>query len=218
MEYTHRAFYNSLSFSESKVYSTAYFRGEFAAVRKNLFPMNIDSQKGILDVGIALSAIRAGYKAQCDPKIKFYGLSTNRLNDRNRQKIQRATLNQECMIQNRDLLFKPNFFGRVIYPSNVAIHLISPLLFLVSLIFLPLAILEIPWQIDMLLLILVLGCCSVSKVRNTLLTFIQSQIYLLIGLFKATLFGHAKFLKQVETTRKYFEVPTVQSSDKNSRN
>jgi glycosyltransferase involved in cell wall biosynthesis len=206
MEQTHRGFYNTLSFSESIVYSTSYFRGEFAAVRKSLFPVNIDSEKGILDVGIAFSAIRMGYKAQCDQRIKFYGLATNRLNDRNRQKIQRATLNQECMLQNRDLLFAPNFFGRVIFPSNFSIHIISPILFLFSLILFPFAVLEVSWQISILVLAAVMASCLIANVRNTLLTFIVSQVYLLIGLLKATIFGRPKFLKQVETTRRHFDV------------
>jgi glycosyltransferase involved in cell wall biosynthesis len=206
MEQTHRSYYNIFSLSESIVYSTSYFRGEFAAIRKLLFPMNIDSYRGILDIEIALSAIRAGYRAICDPRIKFYGLATNKLSDRNRQKIQRATLNQECILKNKDLLFTPNFYGRVIFPTKFADHIISPFLFLVSTLLFPLVLVEFPWQIDALFLIVFVGCCFVTKVRSLILTFAQSQVYLLIGLLKATIFGHPKFSNQVETTRRNFDI------------
>ena len=91
--------------------------------------MNVDSDQGILDVEMALSAIRVGFRARCDPRIKFYGLAANKVDDRNRQKIQRATLNQECILKNKDLLFAHNFYGRVIFPTQFAIHIISPVLF-----------------------------------------------------------------------------------------
>jgi biofilm PGA synthesis N-glycosyltransferase PgaC len=205
MEYAHRAFYNLFSISESVVYSTYYFRGEFAGIRKSLFPMNVDSQKGVLDVEIALSAIRAGYRAKCDPRIKFFGLAAGTLNDRNKQKIQRATLNQESIIQNRDLLWTPNLFGRVIFPCTFAIHMVSPVLFMISIALSPLAMLELPWQIDALVLSAIAISCLITKVRNTFLTFVQSQVYLFIGLMKATIFGRPKFLSQVESTRRDFD-------------
>ncbi|XES78369.1 MAG: glycosyltransferase [Candidatus Bathyarchaeia archaeon] len=206
MEHTHRSLYNTFSISESKVYSTYYFRGEFAAIRRELFPMNVDSRKGILDVCISLSAIRAGYKAKCDPRIKFYCLATNRSDDRNRQKIQRATLNQESMLQNRDLLFTPTPFGRVIFPNTFAIHLVSPLLFLCAVLLIPLVLLELPWQLVALICVFIVAVFLPSKTRNILIAFIQLQLYLLIGLMKATVFGHSRFLKQVKTTRREFDM------------
>jgi cellulose synthase/poly-beta-1,6-N-acetylglucosamine synthase-like glycosyltransferase len=205
MEHTHRSFYNMFSISESIIYSTSYFRGEFAAIRKTLFPINIDSDKGILDVEIALSAIRAGYRAKCDPQIRFYGLAADKVSDRSRQKIQRATLNQECLIKNRDLLFTGNFYGRVILPATFATHMISPVLFLASILLLPFALFELPWQLDILVFSFVVICCLVPKVRGVFLTFALSQVYLLIGLLKATVLGRPKFLKQVETTRRNFD-------------
>jgi cellulose synthase/poly-beta-1,6-N-acetylglucosamine synthase-like glycosyltransferase len=212
MEHTHRSFYNLFSISESIVCSTSYFRGEFAAIRKHLFPMNVDSDKGILDIEIALSAIRSGYRAKCDPRIKFYGLATDRLNDRNRQKIQRATLDQECILKNRDLLFTPNFYGRVIFPTKFAIHIISPILFFVSALLFPVALLELPWTIDVFVLGAFAVCCLIPNVRNLFLTFAQSQIYLLIGLMKATFLGRPKFPKQVKSTRRNFDPVSYQQS------
>jgi glycosyltransferase involved in cell wall biosynthesis len=211
MEHTHRSFYNLFSISESILFSTSYFRGEFAAIRKPLFPMNVDSDKGILDVEIALSAIKAGYRAKCDPNIKFYGLAANEVGDRNRQKIQRATLNQECILKNRDLLFMNNLYGRVIFPTKFAIHIISPVLFFASIFLFPFALFELPWQFGVFVLGIFLVCFLVPKTRDIFLTFALSQIYLLIGLLKATIFGHPKFLKQVESTRRNFD--TISDKD-----
>jgi hypothetical protein len=204
MEHTHRLFYNLFGVSESIVYSTSYFRGEFAAIRKFLFPTSVDS-KGILDVEIAISAIRAGYRAKIDPRIKFFGLAADRFSDRNLQKIQRATLNQECILKNKDLLFSHNFYGRVIFPTKFGMHITSPVLFFVSTLLFPLALFEVPWQIDTFVLSVFVVCCLVPKVRNIFLTFAQSQVYLSMGLLKATIFGRPKFLKQVESTRRNFD-------------
>jgi len=205
MEHTHRIFYNLFSVSESIVYSTSYFRGEFAAIRKFLFPMNI-GEKGILDMEIAFSAIRAGYRAKCDPRIKFFGLAADKLSDRNLQKIQRATLNQECLFKNRDLLFSPNFYGRMIFPSMFTIYITSPVFFLFSFLLFPLVLLELPLMVAVFLLSSFAVCCLISQVRNLILTFLQSQLYLLIGLSKV-IFGRQKYLKKVESTRRNFDLP-----------
>ena len=205
MEHLHRSFYNMFSISESIAYSTSYFRGEFAAIRKNLFPMNTDSDVGILDVQIALSAIRAERRAIVDPNIKFYGLAANKMSDRNRQKIQRATLNQECILQNKDLLFTHNFYGRVIFPAQFATHITSPVLFFASILLFPFVLIVLPWQIDAFLLGVFVVACLVSKSRDFIVTFVLSQVYLFIGLFKATVWGRPKFLKQVESTRREFD-------------
>jgi cellulose synthase/poly-beta-1,6-N-acetylglucosamine synthase-like glycosyltransferase len=212
MEHTHRLFYNLFGVSESIVYSTSYFRGEFAATRKFLFPTSVDSNKGILDMEIAFSAIRAGYRAKCDPRINFFGLAADRFSDRNRQKIQRATLNQECILKNRDLLFSSNYYGRVIFPCKFAMHITSPVFFLVSAVLFPLALLELPWMVVAFLLSSFAVCCLIPKVRNFILTFLQSQAYLLVGLLKATFFGRPKFLKQVESTRRNFDPVSNQQS------
>jgi glycosyltransferase involved in cell wall biosynthesis len=209
MEHAHRLFYGMFGISESIVYSTSYFSGEFVAVRKFLFPMNVDS-KGILDVEIAMSAIRAGYRAKVDSRIKYFVLAADRIADRNRQKIQRATLNQECIIKNRNLMFLHNLYGRLIFPTKFAMHILSPIFFLASAILLPLALLELSWMVTGLLLASFVVCCLISKVRNSILDFLQSQVYLLIGLSKAV-FGRPKYLKQVETTRRNFDLPPTET-------
>jgi len=175
MEHTHRKVYNMFSVSESIVYSTYYFRGEFAAIRKSLFPLNVDNDRGILDVEIGFSAIRAGFQSKCDPRIKFFGLAADRLNDRNRQKIQRATLNQECILKNRDLLFLPNFYGHIIFPCVFATHITSPIFFVISAVLFPFVLLELPWMVVAFLLSSFAVCCLIPQVRNFILTFLQSQ-------------------------------------------
>jgi cellulose synthase/poly-beta-1,6-N-acetylglucosamine synthase-like glycosyltransferase len=205
VEHTYRLLYNLFSISESIIESTSYFRGEFAAIRKSLFPMNVDSDKGILDVEIAIAAIKAGYQAKCDPRIKFFGLAANRFDDRNRQKIQRATLDQECLLKNTDLLHLSNYYGRIIFPCMFSMYITSPIFFLVSVFLLPFALLELPMIVTAFLLSSFIVCSLIPKTRNLIITFTESQIYLLIGLSKATLFGRPKFSKQVESTRKNFE-------------
>ena len=170
MESIYRNFYNAFSISESEIYSTVYFRGEFAAIRKNLFPVNASGKRGILDVEIALNAIKSGYKAKCDPRIKFYGLAANSNQDRNRQKIQRATLGQETILKNIDLLFAPNLFGRIIFPCQFAMYIFSPVLILACMVLLPLALAELPIVIMTGILLFLLPACYLLQ-QETLCWF-----------------------------------------------
>jgi len=91
-----------------------------------------------------------------------------------------------------------------------SIHVISPVLFIASFALLPLVLLQLPWQMDIIVLSVLAASCLLPKVRNTFLTFIQSQVYLFIGLMRATVFGRPKFLKQVESTRKTFDLDSPQ--------
>jgi len=219
MESIYRKFYHMSSIAESIAYSTSIgFRGEFVGVRKELFPMTVNSGKGILDVEIALGVIRKGYRAICDERIKFFGLAADNLGDRNKQKIQRATLNQETILQNIDFLLRPKFktFGLVTFPSNFVMYFISPFVFLILLGMCPLVIINwlIPSQIlihpEILASIFVATVLSLSFARARahkclafVLAFFHAQFSLAMGVLRI-FWGRPKFLSQVRSTRKDF--------------
>lgn len=219
MESIYRKFYHMSSIAESIAYSTSIgFRGEFVGVRKELFPMTVNSVKGILDVEIALGVIRKGYRAICDERIKFFGLAADNLGDRNKQKIQRATLNQETILQNIDFLLRPKFktFGLVTFPSNFFMYFISPFVFLILLGMFPLVIIN--WLIhsqilihpEILASIFVAIVLSLSFARAHahkclvfVLAFFHAQFSLAVGVLRI-FWGRPIFLSQVRSTRKDF--------------
>jgi len=219
MESIYRKFYHMSSIAESIAYSTSIgFRGEFVGVRKELFPMTVNSGRGILDVEIALGVMRKGYRAICDKRIKFFGLAADNLEDRNRQKIQRATLNQETILQNIDFLFRPKFktFGLITFPSNFVMYFISPFVFLILLCMFPLLIIN--WLIHsqivihpqiltfifiVIVLSLVFARTRAHKCLVFILAFFHAQFSLAIGVLRL-FWGRPKFLSQVRSTRKGF--------------
>jgi biofilm PGA synthesis N-glycosyltransferase PgaC len=207
MESMYRRFYHMSSMAESIAYSTSIgFRGEFVGFKKELFPMTVNSTKGVLDVEIALGVIRKGYRAIVDERIKFFGLAADNLKDRNRQKIQRATLNQETILQNTDFLFRPKFktFGLITFPSNFVMYFISPLIFLTLLGMLSLFVINCIMQSQILTLAFILAALSIAvlsaRARVFILAFFHAQLSLVIGILRI-LFGKPKFLSQVKSTR-----------------
>jgi len=211
METTYRNFHEKMRLAESAMHSTSHFKGELVGVRRDLFPFNMDPNKGALDRGIAFNAIRKGYKAVCDERILFYDIATSSLKDRNRQKTQRGTLLQETMLQNLDMLFNPRFkaFGLLVFPSNFFIYFLFPPVFLALTLMFPIVLLYLAshslFVASALIVMLVLAMASSKKVFLFLLTFLHSQIILVVGLIRIAIIGKQKFLKQVEGTRKHDE-------------
>jgi len=213
MESTYRKFFNMSCIAESNAYSTSHFRGEFVGLRKELFPMTVNSRKGILDVEIALGVIQKGHRAICDERIKFFVSATSTLEDINRQKIQRATLIQETIIRNIDFLFKPKFktFGLVVFPCNFIMYFISPIIFLTLLGLYPLLVINCILHSQVLTLIAVMPALFIifsKKYRIFILAFLHAQYSLTVGMFRIALLGRPDFLSQVKSTRKGFVSPT----------
>jgi len=207
MEKTYGGLYERMRLAESYLYSTSHFKGEFVAVRRSLYPLNLHPYKGLLDHGIAYNAIRQGYKAICDEKIIFYDIATDNLGDRNLQKTQRAILVEEDLVQNRDMLLNPKFglFGTVIMPANILLHFAFPILFIGLLVLAPFVVIQLlTYYLVATVILLAAGTIIVfciKPIRIFVFTFFHSQIVLFIGMFHL-LFGKHKLIKQVKGTRR----------------
>lgn len=224
MEQTYGSFHEEMRLAESAFCSTSHFKGELIGIRKDLFPFNINPNKGVLDAGIAFNTIRNGYRAICDESIIFYDIATDNLKDRNRQKIQRGTLLQQTILQNADMLFNRKFgnFGLLVFPSTFFIYTLSPVLFLASVAVFPLVILELVLQYPLITLSLItlLGVAMVltRKALTFFLTFLHSQVVLVIGLMRIAFQREQKFVRQVEGTRKSASVDQCGARTENQRN
>lgn len=206
MEFAYRKFYDMMRLAESKAYSTHHFRGELVAVRKELFPMDMDPVKGVLDAGIAYNVIRRGYRAICDERIKYLEPATETLRDRNKQKIQRGTLGQETMIQNIDMLFNPKFktFGLFTFPCNFLMHMVAPPIFVTLLFLFPFFFLclYLMTPIVFFCALIITSCVLIFKqTRTVLLSFIHAQYSLTMGLLRIFVFGRPRFHDQITSTR-----------------
>ena len=207
MEKTYGSLYEKMRLSESYLYSTSHFKGELVGVRRRLYPLNLHPYKGLLDHGIAYNVIRQGYRAVCDEKIIFYDIATDNLGDRNLQKMQRAILVEEDLLQNIDMTLNPKFglFGTIIMPANLLLHFAFPILFIALLAITPFVLIQllIHYLVGTIILLLAVTITALStkRIRIFLFTFFHSQIVLFIGMLHLV-FGKHKFVKQVKGTRK----------------
>jgi biofilm PGA synthesis N-glycosyltransferase PgaC len=207
MEMTYGSFFEKMAKAESCMYSTLHTKGELVAFRKNVFPFDYPPAKGSIDIGIAFEAVRKGFRTVTDDKVVFHDVSPDRLRDRNRQKMQRATLVQESLLLNNDMLFNPAFktFGKVILPSNFFVYIIFPIVFLIGLVLTPFALIDLFSYSSLITYIFLFGFLMLLLIKRPkvfIFTFIHSQIMLLVGLIRIGIIGKPKFTKQVEGTRK----------------
>jgi len=203
MESEYRKWYDMLRIAESNANSTFNFRGEFVAVRRELFPFELKGS--VLDAAIAFNAIRAGYKSICDERIKFLELAPDTLEDRNKQKIQRATLLQETILQNLGLVFrlKNKGFGSLFFICDFFIFFVSPIMFAMAFLLFPFVIIHF-LSFQEFVPILGLTVAILFTKRITFFSFVHSQICLIISLLRNMCSAQPRLLSQVKGTRKNF--------------
>ena len=207
MEKTFSSFHEKMAKAESHIYATFHTKGELVAFRKKVYPFDTISTKGSIDIDIAFEAIRKGFKAISADKVYFKDVSPDQLKDRNRQKIQRATLLQESVLKNLDMFFNSTFktFGKYIFPSNFFIYILFPIIFPIGLILAPFALIDLYFYSPLITGILIIGFFSLLLIKKTkvfISTFIHSQFMLLMGLIRIGIIGKPRHTKQVEGTRK----------------
>ena len=207
MEMAYGSFHERMRAAESRMYSTSHFKGELVAVLRDLFPFDASSTVGALDHSIAFNVIRKGFRAIVDDRVVFKDRSPEYLKDRNMQKVQRGTLLQENVLQNRDMLFNPAFktFGKFILPSNFLVYIIFPVVFLADLILAPFALFDLYLYSPVAVYLIVAGSAVLllpKRIRVFASAFFHSQFMLLIGLKRIAIGGKPKYIKQVEGTRK----------------
>jgi hypothetical protein len=143
----------------------------------------------------------------CEEAAVFFDIAADKLRDRNRQKIQRAVLIQESLLQNLDMMLNPKFkaFGMLILPGNFFLYLLLPFVSLAWLLVAPFAIAALAWSsLTMALIVVTAMVLAVFSSRRGLLltwTFLHSQLMLIIALGHIVFRRRPKLGEQVEGTR-----------------
>lgn len=132
-EATYRTFYQTLRTGESNLHSTPIFHGGLSGYRKDAH-LPIFADVNADDTQLALAAIRKGFRALYEPRCSYYTKSPSGLVDGFRQRIRRGQGLQRVFWRNRDMMFSRSFgaFGFPIYAAEFFMHLISPLLFVLT--------------------------------------------------------------------------------------
>lgn len=198
LEENYRGLFDILRLGESFMDSTPIFNGALIAVRRNLFdPLKSDTIAD--DTEIALRIREKGYKSIYDPRVEVYASTPKQFKSRISQKIRRAQGIMQSFIRHRNILFNSNYgkFGLIIFPCEFFMFFISPLLFLLIALLLPLSLylisLDIAHVLFALSITVFIGFMLVILERSLkrrlinplklLATFLEHQIFLTLALF-----------------------------------
>lgn len=129
MERTYRSIFNMLRIGESRLDSTPIFNGPLIAVRKELLEeLRIDTIAD--DTELALRIRERGYKAIFDEEALAFATTPASGKLRIRQKTRRGMGIVQALIRHRGMMFNPtyNMYGLVIFPAEVFMHIVTPIL------------------------------------------------------------------------------------------
>jgi len=187
-EIGYRSIFERLRLAEANLDST-YLFNPFCAFRKELI-QPIDQRSVADDAELALKIRKSGFKTSYSPTAVAYETSPTSLSERVRQKSRRAQGHIRLIIQNLDVLLNPKYsrFGLFIFPANFFMMILSPWLILLSLVICFIYLLNLAGLIiSSMILLLFLVLIAAAYVKSTpkiLAGFLDSQLNLLVGLFK----------------------------------
>jgi biofilm PGA synthesis N-glycosyltransferase PgaC len=176
-------FYNgivqSIRIGESKMHSTIFFQGGFAAYKHNLFRgFNHEAD----DSGTALDMVQRKSRTLLIPEIGFYTVFPTSWRNKLSLKVRRASQLQRLWIKCLKLLLRGKLaIPKRIVVSNVFLHLLSPLLLAA------LAVLSVFvfFQFPLFLLAFLLILCATllfKRTRTLLVEVLQSNFILFLAL------------------------------------
>ncbi|MDR1992013.1 MAG: glycosyltransferase [Nitrososphaerota archaeon] len=183
---------------ESKVHSTLFFQGGFAAYKRGMLK---EFNSATDDSGTALDIIQNNKRTLLIPEIGFFTVSPTVWRDKFSMKIRRANHLQQLWARCLWLMFQ----GKLVMPKRIAVpesflHLFNPLLLVILtlltagvMIVYPTMALIIPGIFCLLLI--------VKKTRLTALELIQNNLILLVALSTFLTKRKFKFWKPVTETR-----------------
>jgi biofilm PGA synthesis N-glycosyltransferase PgaC len=180
LERVYRSFYGRMCDWESAHESTYNFNGALVAFRLDRIS-RINDKRGADDANTAFEAIRKGYRAVYESKSIVYEGIPLSFKTQYRQKTRRATGLIEATLSNLDLLGRKNWFCSFFYPMRIFMYVVTPALFLGSVILLALEVL-IYSPLLFVILIFILSGAGIVWRGNLVSAFVLNQFYLLGGL------------------------------------
>jgi biofilm PGA synthesis N-glycosyltransferase PgaC len=186
----------SIRIGESKMHSTIFFQGGFAAYKRDIVN-EFDHETD--DSGTALNIVQRNSRALLIPEIGFYTtfpvIWKNKITLKTRRASQLQHLWARC--------FKLLLHGKLIIPKKIAIpeiflHIFNPLLLVVLGILSIVAFVKYPVFLLAFLLILC-PALLIKKTRTTILEVLQSNLILIVALgsfFASKGFKHWKTVQE----------------------
>ena len=169
----------SVRIGESKIHSTIFFQGGFAAYKKSALT---EFNRATDDSGTALDIVQTKRRALLVPELGFFTLSPTKWVNKVAIKIRRASHLQHLWARSLNLLVH----GKLAMPKKIAIpeimlHIFNPVLLVVFAVFSVAVMFQYP-LLALALAVLVGVVFAAKKTRMTALELIQNNLILLTAL------------------------------------
>ena len=208
LEKSYRVFYDFMRQAETEIDSTPDSKGEILAVRREICNTIISrlnlSPNASFDSCVPYQAKLMGYRTVYDQDAKYYECAPSSFSDRMKQQVRRATLLVGAMLLYKNMILskKAGKFGQIILPIHFVMYLLLPTIFMIgvfslifSTLFNPFTAVIIFWIIAFLLLV------ANKKTRAFLISFVQSQLALIIALFRLAQRRESLVIETIASTR-----------------
>jgi cellulose synthase/poly-beta-1,6-N-acetylglucosamine synthase-like glycosyltransferase len=208
LEKSYRFFYDFMREAETALDSTPDSKGEILAVRRDICESLAAklqlSTNASFDSCVPYQAKIMGYKTVYDPQAKYYEYAPASFRDRMKQQIRRATVLVGALIMFRKMFLKRKYgkFGMIVMPAHFVMLCLLPWVFLLGVCCLFILTPINPIRV-IPLWIVAIGIVAVSrKSRVFMLSFIQSQIALVIAIFRLARRAESLLITTIPSTRK----------------
>ena len=207
LEAAYRLAHDSLRYAESAIDTTPDMKGELLLFRKEigirLKPGETLSDNTSFDMAISYKARTMGWRAVLDPEVVFYEYAPTIMRERMVVQIRRATTfagaiwNYKSVILNRKL----GYFGMLIAPSRLLMLVVFPWVLTVATFILAAELFSNP-LIGLVMLGLVAAPLLLKKTRYVFLSFLLSQVVLVIATLRLLFRRHTQMIQTVSTARR----------------
>jgi cellulose synthase/poly-beta-1,6-N-acetylglucosamine synthase-like glycosyltransferase len=224
IEADYRRIYTAIRMAEADADSPFMCESELSAYRRELLePL----RPGVVcdDVELTVMVRSKGFKALYAPDVSFLETEAGKLRPKLQHKLRRGMNNQHALLQNSKALFdrKLGRYGMIVFPFEFFVHIVSPVLLTLSLIFflvlavfspvtalialVATAILSLPALAILHSLIRRYRGTDVASLNGTgswvfgAVAFLGFQLILLVGLLKLCFKGPQMNWQQVPGTR-----------------
>lgn len=183
---------------ESKLHSTIFFQGGFAAYKRSAL---LEFNHATDDSGTALDIVQTNRRTLLIPEIGFFTVSPTKWKSKVNIKIRRAGHLQHLWARCLNLLMH----GKLSMPKRIAVpeimlHIFNPL-FLVALAAFTVAVMVVYPYLGVALVLLIVGALAVKQSRVMAFELVQNNLILLMALSSFLTKRNFKFWKPVAESR-----------------
>lgn len=169
-EDSYRFYFDIWRLGESKIASISVCNGPLMAFRTSLLRnLKIDPDIYADDSDLLFKVIRSGYRVIYDSHAIVYERVPLSTKGRIIQKMKRINGLRKVYLSNLNLIGKGSF-GKIIYPYALLTHIVSPVVVLLLVILYPVAIIENPLYLALLLILVI------PLIGRTMVSFIMTQL------------------------------------------